>query len=607
MASKQIQVQAPKSLSLSWDVEEYTIQVKNTHRTPENPDKRVPKTVLSKVKGGAVTGDFVAIMGPSGAGKTTLLSLLSDRIEPSKGTTLNKNVSLNGNELTARNFGKTAAYVMQDDRLFATLTPRECIQFVVNMRLNASSYEKRRKVDDILAELGLLKCADTIVGNAKMKGISGGERKRVSIAVELVTDPDVVFLDEPTSGLDTVTAFRICKTLKRLSNQGKIVICTIHQPTAEAFFLFNKLILLAKGRLMYQGLTKNSVEYFNDAGYKCPEFLNPIEYFMKIVQPRGDSQEVSKQFNKLAEVYERTSALPASNDEPIRVNVKYPNQVANGDAPPAKVSGLTKMYYLTKRAVHNVKRNRPLIATRTGSTIIFGLLLLLVWFGKGDSKTDVKDKMGLFLFVGINQFMMSVQSVLLSFPQERDVFLKEYSGRLYGVVPYFLAKNIPEIPFQIIFPTLFSIIGYHGCGLRDSGEHFLWFILIVLLTSLSGISFGFMISCVINDVEVANSVGIMSLFPFLLTGGFFANVEDLGPWIAWVQYISPLRYSLEALARNEFEDRTVCTEQPQGCDPIEEYSLDFGFATSIIVLLVMSLGYRLLALVALKLKAKTIG
>jgi len=102
--------------------------------------------------------------------------------------------------------------------------------------------------------------------------------------------------------------------------------------------------------------------------------------------------------------------------------------------------------------------------------------MLLIWFGKGDSKTDVNDKMGMFLFVGINQFMSSVQSILLTFPQERDVFLKEYSGRVYGVVPYFVAKNIPEIPFQLIFLILFSVIAYHGTGLRESGEHFLWFI-----------------------------------------------------------------------------------------------------------------------------------
>jgi len=165
---------------------------------------------------------------------------LSDRIELSKGTTLKKTVTLNGKELTVHNFGKSAAYVLQDDRLFATLTPRECIEFGVNMRFNAPSNEKRCKVENTLAELGLLKCADTIVGNAKMKGISGGERKRVSIAVELVTNPDVIFLDKPTSGLDTVTALRICTTLKKLSEHGKIVVCTIHQPTAEIFFLFNK-------------------------------------------------------------------------------------------------------------------------------------------------------------------------------------------------------------------------------------------------------------------------------------------------------------------------------------------------------------------------------
>mmetsp|Transcript_27076 Transcript_27076/g.31238 ORF Transcript_27076/g.31238 Transcript_27076/m.31238 type:complete len:134 (-) Transcript_27076:62-463(-) len=113
---------------------------------------------------------------------------------------------------------------------------------------------------------------------------------------------------------------------------------------------------------MYQGLTKNSVEYFTNAGYKCPEFLNPIEYFMKVVQPRGNSQEVTKQFDQLVETYERTNALPVNNAKTGRVAVEYPRQEATNAEPP-QVPGMTKLYYLTKRAVHNVKRNRPLIAT----------------------------------------------------------------------------------------------------------------------------------------------------------------------------------------------------------------------------------------------------
>jgi len=590
-------------MHLSWDIDEYTILVKNPNKGPEDPRKKIPKTVVSKIKGQAEKGDFIAIMGPSGAGKTTLLSLLSDRVTPKTGEVLKRQVKLNGQDLNIKNFGKSAAYVMQDDRLFPTLTPRESIEFVVNLRMNGPSYEKQDKVDEIIAELGLIKCSDTLVGDAKRKGLSGGERKRVSVAVELVTDPDVIFLDEPTSGLDTITAFRICKALRKLADMGKIVICTIHQPTAEAFFLFDKLVLLSKGRLMYQGATKDSVGYFSSIGYKCPEFLNPIEYFMKIIQPQGNVGEASKQYRQLVTAYEdQVKAQEAASSNELKYSPTPKKKHADDQVP-----GLTTLYYLTKRATLNLKRDTGTLGSQAFSTILFALMMLAVFYGKSDTKADVSDKNGLFLFITINSFMSTVQGTLMSFPQERDVFLKENSSRLYGVVPYFLAKNLPEIPFQLISPTISAIILYHACGLRDDGGHFLWFIIINILISLSGVSFGFMISCAINDPEMATTVGTLSLLPLMIVGGYYANADDLGPWISWLQYFSPLRYAFEAMVRNEFEDRRVCTDTPQGCDPVEDYGLDFGFAACVSALLAMSVGYRLVALIALKLKTKTVG
>ena len=159
-------------------------------------------------------------------------------------------------------------------------------------------------MDSVIAKLRLQACADTRVGGALMRGLSGGERKRASIGYELITNPSLLFLDEPTSGLDSFTSLALIQNLKDLANEGHTVICTIHQPSSEIFRNFDKLNLLVKGRVAYLGPAADSIEFFAQLGYPCPMYTNPTDFFMELLQTSGD--EDKERAHKIVEGFSKS-------------------------------------------------------------------------------------------------------------------------------------------------------------------------------------------------------------------------------------------------------------------------------------------------------------
>jgi ATP-binding cassette, subfamily G (WHITE), eye pigment precursor transporter len=198
-------------------------------------------------------------------------------------------------------FGNVAAYVMQDDILYSSFTPREALTFAARLKLGGSADEQDKRVEQLLVELSLVNIADTLIGSVLRKTLSGGERKRTAIGVELITDPMLLLLDEPTSGLDSFKALQIVKLLDKQAKKGKTVITTIHQPSSEAFSTFNRLILMMDGYIVYQGLARESPLHFGSIGYSCPIHKNPSDYFMGILSvnyPKtSDDEKLIKSFN----------------------------------------------------------------------------------------------------------------------------------------------------------------------------------------------------------------------------------------------------------------------------------------------------------------------
>ena len=225
-------------------------------------------------------------------GKTTLLSALSLRLDPAK-MKITGDVRLNGHQYSRKALKAMSAYVMQDDLLHAELTCAETLYYAAQLRLpqDFNTEQRQNRIDECIALMGIGHCKDVIVGDTRRKGISGGERKRLCIAIELLSRPLLMFLDEPTSGLDSTTALTVCQALKNLAERGECtVVCTIHQPQQKIFKLFDNLILLKRGKVIYQGSCQKSLLFLESIGLPCPAGVNPADFLLDAIAPTHTEQ-----------------------------------------------------------------------------------------------------------------------------------------------------------------------------------------------------------------------------------------------------------------------------------------------------------------------------
>jgi len=254
-------------------------------------EKSKTKLILNNLSGKLEPGTMTAIMGPTGSGKTSLLNVLANRMPVTKGAELRGSLLVNrgavNDPLWARRFGRLSAYVMQEDAMNAFLTVRETLGLAAAFQLppSVTAEERGQLVNATIAELGLNKVADTVVGDAKHRGVSGGEKKRANIGIELIKNPSALFLDEPTSGLDSFQAQSVMTCMARLAQAaGRTVCASIHQPRSSIFALFDQLYLISEGQCMYSGKASLAVDYFTrvDPSYACPPQFNPADWFLDL-------------------------------------------------------------------------------------------------------------------------------------------------------------------------------------------------------------------------------------------------------------------------------------------------------------------------------------
>jgi len=285
-------------LNLTFSRLDWTVRVKNpsTDKAAVKAQPLVDKKVLNDVSGLFRAGRFTAVMGSSGAGKTTLLNVVAGY---GSGGVIDGSVLLNGVPVSGGKMRDLSGYVHQHDIILPTMTVREAVTLAAFLRLPRSmaDSEKHARVEEVMRWLGLVKIANNQIGSPEKKGISGGERRRVSVAMELVRNPGILFLDEPTSGLDTFTAYSVAHLLRSIAHQHRrTIVATIHQPSSEIFHLFDDLVLLDQGRVIYAGPAADAMSYFRaHLGFNMPRFTNPADYlFMHILNADGKAEKVGK-------------------------------------------------------------------------------------------------------------------------------------------------------------------------------------------------------------------------------------------------------------------------------------------------------------------------
>lgn len=303
---------------------------------------------------------------------------------------------LNGQKYSMHDLKQHAGYVMQDDLLNGNLTVMETLNYTAQLRLPRSmpTSERSERIETVLQQMGLLKVRDVIVGSPLRKGVSGGERKRLCVAMELLTRPMLLFLDEPTSGLDSVTALSLCRRLRELADSGACtVVCTIHQPQSKIFKLFRNLILLKAGKIVYQGLSEKALHYFEGLGYPCPPHENPADYFLDCITPSAhDSMEdMAKLDAKLAEGHFNSPDvdLSAGNERPLKPRETTPWH--------------HQFKVLFRRSVKEQVRGWPMLATQLIQTVITAVLIGTAFLQIGTSETSTVRRNSVLFFCVVNQ------------------------------------------------------------------------------------------------------------------------------------------------------------------------------------------------------------
>eukprot|EP00027_Filamoeba_sp_ATCC50430_P011809 CAMPEP_0168578606 /NCGR_PEP_ID=MMETSP0413-20121227/21424_1 /TAXON_ID=136452 /ORGANISM="Filamoeba nolandi, Strain NC-AS-23-1" /LENGTH=655 /DNA_ID=CAMNT_0008612467 /DNA_START=81 /DNA_END=2048 /DNA_ORIENTATION=+ len=566
--------------SFAFQTINYTITTKTRKQTTS-------RQILKDINGLVLPGETLAIMGPSGGGKTTLLNILAQRRMKSK--ELEGNILVNGRKVQGKRskklFKRRSGYVMQDDCLIGELTVRETLISYARLRLpqSMSNAEKLKRVDKAIEVLGISHIANTKIGNPESRGISGGERKRVSIAVELISSPPLIFLDEPTTGLDGKNASSVVSTLMSLKKRKHCIILTIHQPRAHIFNQFDKLLLLSKGRVAYFGPANKAVDYFQSLGFQAPNHENPADFIVDVVTADPSDPVKTKQVDDILDKYENSEmfinlldklkTLPevasrpdegSSKDLASRGSVNF-KAAMGGEKMIEKASPLGQFIELTRRNTLVQGRNYWNFLGKIASAVGAALISGTCFWQLGKDQDEVQERVNVINFIAL----FCTLSSLISLPQlinERLLYVRERANGTYGPSPYFLAYTISNFPQTAAFISTYVLIVIFCVHLDFAWDKVLFVWMVSILTTFGLESICVLASSVAKTYEQGQAMASFFLSLGNYFNGFTVAYDDIVIVWKWVYWMSFQQYCFTALMINEFDGKTFdCPEPPEPC------------------------------------------
>ncbi|XP_063775882.1 ATP-binding cassette sub-family G member 5 [Pseudophryne corroboree] len=519
--------------------------------------KKWTRTILRDVSFYMESGQIMAILGNSGSGKTTLLDAISGRIGH-KGTLLGE-VYLNGSQIKKELFQDCFSYVLQHDSLLPHLTVRETLTYTAMLSLQKHSSEAiRKKVDSVMAELSLTHVADTVIGGRLFNGISSGERRRVSIASQLIQDPKIILLDEPTTGLDSMTANHIVMLLSELARKDRIVIISIHQPRSELFKIFDKIAIMSCGELIFCGNPQEMISFFDDCGYECPQHSNPFDFYVDLtsVDTRTKEREMDtyNRVHSIVSVY-RDSENFQGTLESIESSKKSKEQKVIPLKRKETPSELSKLVVLLRRTVRNLSRNKIGIIMRLSQNFIFAafIVFFLIRFNNDVLHGAVQDRIGvIYQCLGGTSYTGLLNAVAL-FPALRAIGDQESKDGLYKKWQMLLAYIIHILPFSILSVGIFGAFVYWTIGLNPEPIRFGVFLAATLVPHIMGELLALAVLGVVNNPNIVNAgVALLNIAGILVGSGILRSLQEMPQVFQILSYITYQRYSCELLVVNEF-------------------------------------------------------
>ncbi|ERN00275.1 ABC transporter G family member 15 isoform X2 [Amborella trichopoda] len=528
------------------------------------------RRLLDGLNGYAEPGRILAIMGPSGSGKSTLLDSLAGRLAGN--TIMSGNVLVNGRKKKL-DYG-AAAYVTQEDILLGTLTVRETIMYSAQLRLpkRMSSEEKKGVVEGTIMAMGLQECADTPIGNWHLRGVSGGEKKRISIAQQILTRPRILFLDEPTSGLDSASAFFVTQTLRSLARDGRTVLASLHQPSSEVFALFDDLFLLSGGQTVYFGDAHRTTEFFKESGFPCPSRRNPSDHFLRCINSDFDrvtatllgsrrilETEASDPLLKM-----RTAEIKSILVDKFRVSeyatsararmheISLIENLVMESSKGSEASWWMQLTTLTRRSFINMSRDIGYYWLRVVIYVLVSLCVGTIYFDVGTSYTAILARSACGAFISGFMTFMSIGG-FPSFVEEMKVFYGERRNGFYGVSVYILSNFLSSFPYLVLVSLSSGSITYYMVKFQPGYSRFIYFSLnlfgcLAVIESLMMVVASLVPNFLMGIITGAGIMGIL-----MMTAGFFRLLPDLPKpfWRYPISYLSYGSWGLQGQLKND--------------------------------------------------------
>jgi ABC-type multidrug transport system ATPase subunit len=509
--------------NLSWDNMSVIVKDRKTKK---------PLALVDSTSGHIEAGHILAIMGPSGCGKTTMLNALAHRLASTK-MEVQGNILVNGEATTADRLSHVARYVEQEDALIGSLTVKESIQFGARLALSKSISKKERmiRVEDALASFGIQGQADTLIGTPLRKGISGGQKRRVSVASQLVTSPKVLFLDEPTSGLDSAASREVMTYISILAKQLRlIVVLSIHQPSTSTFELLDNVMLLSGGKTCFFGPIQDVSPYFASIGHPVPLHTNPAEFLLDLVNIDFAKDKTVAQ-NQLDFIHESWS----NSQHSLRLS----KTVSGTETTPSTHSWHGKdvskpgLISLTMTLLHRsfIKSYRDIVAYQLRIAMYTALAIMMgtVWLRLPYTQDSIQTFINAIFFSGAFMSFMAV-AYIPAYVEDLQMFRKERANGLYGPLPFMLANFLIGIPYLFLITIIFSVIAYWLANFRPTAGGFWLWVLYLFLDLIAAEGLVVLVTSLMPIFVVALAVTAFANGLWMCVGGFLVPPGTLNPF-----------------------------------------------------------------------------
>ncbi|XP_046632756.1 ATP-binding cassette sub-family G member 1-like [Daphnia pulicaria] len=510
------------------------------------------KRILNQMSGAFKSGQLTVILGPSGAGKSSLMNILAGL----KTSGVEGQVYVNGVDRELKSFRKHSVYISQQDHLLTNLTVDEYMVSAAHLKLGnrVPINDKLLMIEHVMKTLGLTESRRTQIGC-----LSGGECKRLSIGLELLDNPDILFLDEPTSGLDSSASLQCVGLLREIARSGRTVVATIHQPSSRLLDYFDHLYIVACGSCIYQGPIGSLVPYLQRANLNCPSYHNPADFVMDVAC--GEYGDVLPRLVSGIEngrlIYQENSASAMAMQSPapvvesqmddtkdVTVTLMGGGGSRKKEKPTYSAPFHTQVAVLLERTWRIIWRDKMLTKVRFFTHVFLGLLVgTMYWLGGNDAAVILNNASMLFFNLLVILFASTMPTVV-TFPLERKVLVREHLNHWYSLKAYYIAKTIADIPFQVLFPGIYVSIVYLMSSQPMSADRFAMLMGITISLALCGQGIGLLLGACF-DIQVAVFLAPTGCIPFVLFAGFLVNLNSVPYYMSWMTYFSFMRYAFE--------------------------------------------------------------